>query len=256
MKSKLDLEKVNAAFEQAAVLSTNRDSQRGEFRAQIGLQDLALRMRNEIDVAILNWATVETFNNRFEEFETTLTAIKSWNPAKFAIKALVRDVIAALMRVTDSPGSQNDLETLCRFVDLLTNLDANDIAKSTGANEHIAHDALTYLRARVPRTWGKKQNEICDHELLNLRNVFKPIRDTLIAHSASYSSIDLQADIPKIRHFLLVVTRLCHAACLLCNIDTDDYEVKRNVAMEQATAFWDAVLMGSERSASSRVPLP
>lgn len=245
MSRVLDKEKIQSALDDAAAKSGSRDVQRGDLRVEAGLSDIAVRIRNEIQNAILNWATAEAFNSQIELLQSGLEPKQAWQPAKFAVKALVRDVISALMRVTDSAG---DLETLCRFIRETSNLDAQSLSQRTGASDETVRDALRYLRDRVPPNWSNSDvvAALAHRELHEMRTMFKPIRDGLLAHAKDYSQIDLKNDIPKIRSFLKIVSRLSCATCLIANVPSVDFDESWNASFDEATRFWGIVAAGSK----------
>lgn len=239
----LDIEKVQGALDDAGALSRNLEAQRGALGSGVELAPIALRLRNEMKIAILNWATVEALNYRFEQLEASLGKCEAWQPVRFAVKALVRDVIVALMRVTDGEGQQRHLESLGRFVALLEGQDQR--LKDQATESVWVSDGLKYLRQRVDRVWseGKKPDVATIWEL---RTTFRPIRDSLIAHAKDYSQLDVTRDVPKVREFLGAAYLLTDAACVVCNLESENFDELRNASRQEAERFWDIVLAGSD----------
>ena len=164
----LDIEKVQAALDRAADASLHgdREDRNGKYDGgnRTSARKVALRIRDEIRIAIRNWATVEAYNNQGERLQELLEANNAWRPAHSAVKALVRDVIAALMRLTDGPGIAR--ESLCGLVVLLDNKNATELAQATGANrprhwhirqhrpeERLHHDLWPALRLEFGTPW-------------------------------------------------------------------------------------------------------
>lgn len=210
------------------------------------LSEIGLRLRNEVQTAVLNWATIEAFNNRSELIEQQLREIKAWSPAELAIKALVRDVIITLMRITDPPGDKNDLHTFCMLAKLINGMDAREVAAITGADESDAQSGIKALAAKVPPSWNTDNNQL-DQEVVELRKVFRPIRDALIAHSKSYKAIDVYSSVPQTRQFLKVAAYLSNAASLIIHLPQVDFEAQWQEALSQSTELWTVVLAGSRK---------
>ena len=243
MTKVLDQRKIEAALRIAAAKSGNREIQRGEVRAETRLADIAWRIKVEAATAITNWQTVEAFNNRCEGIDEKLRFDGIWTIAESVVKALVRDVTSALMRITDSPGTKDDLETLCRFVKMLADQDAQLISQRTGAEEELVANSVAFLRARVPFHWSKEAGNpgLTSDELQSARERFKPIRNSINAHAADSSQIDFKRDMPEIRKFLKVVSELADAACAIANIHRIDLNDHTAASLEAATRFWTRV---------------
>ena len=209
--------------------------------------DITMRLRNEVRIATLNWATVEAFNSTFETLRDGLIEWNAWQPAMFGVRSIARDVIMALMRITDGPGQDNDLETVSRLVDAFDGMTAGEIAATTGATEEAITAGLEYLQARVPLGWGKNHVSPGNSELADMRMSFKPIRDNLIAHAKVYSTLDLRRDMPKVRTFLLLISSLSDAACMVCNVPRDDLQERWDTSVAEAKQFWGIVAAASQR---------
>ncbi len=210
--------------------------------------DIAMRMRNELRIATLNWATVESFNNTFGTYRDALIEQDAWQPALFGVRALVRDVIMTLFRVTDAPGEKNDLESICALIEVFNGKSTEEIAASTGADVGSVAAGLEYLRERVPRRWGNEPPpERAD--LADLRLALRPVRDGLIAHAKTYSSLDLRSSVPKTRAFLRVTSELSDAACMICNVPRDDLQERWDNSLKEAERFWALVKAGANSAA-------
>lgn len=217
-------------------------------RSGSGAADIAMRMRNELRIATMNWATVETFNSKFETFRDGLLDQHAWEPALFAVRAIVRDVILTLFRVTDASGANDDLETVCALVGTFNGKSAGEIAASTGADVTDVEAGLRFINERVPRRWGRDEPPPSCRELAELRDSLRPIRDGLIAHAKTYSSLDLRSTVPKTRSFLRVASELSDAACMICNVPRDDLQDGWIQAMAASGSFWDVVKSGANQA--------
>lgn len=245
MNKIIDKSEASASLKHAARLAVFGSSDERSGQSGGGAGNIAMRLRNELRIATLNWATVEAFNTQFERFRDPLIAHDAWQPALFAVRAVVRDVILALMRVTDGPGKENDLETMCSILGMFDGKTPGEIADLTGADQADVLAGLAYLRERVPPKWGKNEPLPSNAELADSRRAFEPIRNSLIAHAKIYSSLDLRRDVPKTRAFLLLVSRLSDAACMICNVPRDDLEKRWKAADTEATRFWEFVAAGA-----------
>ena len=231
MTNLFDLEKVETALSRAAAggAQGGRLAQGGAMA--INARDISIRVRDEVRIAMMNWATVEVFNERREAIQEQLTASEAWQPAKFMIKALVRDVLMALMRITDDSGQ--DRQTLVRLVGSSSNL---DFGGSPTRRQNADH-----LFAYVPPKWKGSREALLKPELYDLRENLRPIRDRLIAHALDYSAIDLTADVPQIRAFLILVGSLSYAACTVFDVETDNLQARWDSALREARSFWAVV---------------
>lgn len=236
MTNLFDLEKVGTALRRAADGGAQGGPLARRGAMEINMRDISSRIRDEIQIAMMNWATVEAFNERSEEIEIRLTAGGAWQPAKFMIKALVRDVLMALMRVTEEAGQ--DRQTLVRVVRWISE---NDLASITSEKENA-----NYLVDYVPPAWKGSRENLQKVELYDLREKFRPIRDQLIAHATDYNDIDLKADVPHIRAFLLLAGSLSYAACAVFDVGTDELQARWDNSLEEARHFW-TIAGGNDR---------
>ena len=242
---------IEASLRRAArtALSGSRVERSG--RSGSGPADIAMRIRNELCIATLNWAMVETFNNRFDAFRDQLIAQDAWDPAVFATRALVRDVIMTLFRVSDDKG--DDRETFVALVAAFNGKSAAEIAMATGADETAVDIGLKFLRERVPRGWGKNEPPPSCTKLRDTRLALRPVRDSLIAHAMNFSSLELRSDVPKTRDFLRLASELSDATCMICNVPRDDLQERWNIALAQSTNFWEIVHKGVVQLMDDRV---
>ena len=238
------------SFKHAARLALSGTREERSGRSGGSPADIAMRLRNELRIATLNWATVEAFNATFEGFRDRLIAEDAWQAPMFGVRAMARDVIMTLMHVTDGPGHDYDRETICRFVGLFNGGTSHEIAEATGASEANVAEGLSYLRARVPALWGKNHPLPGNRELADIRTRFEPIRNRLLAHAQVYSSLDLRRDVPKTREFLRLVSRLSDAACMICNVPRDDLQDRWDGAFAEAERFWKIVAVGVSQPSS------
>lgn len=248
MSKIIDKEQAQASLGRAARLAASGALSGSNGRAEDAIADVARRLRDEMRIAMLNWATVEAFNSRFEGFRDDLKTENAWQPAMFAMRAVARDVLLALMRVTDGPGQDDDCQTLPRIVAMFDGQDAAAIAAATGAEESDVSAGLSYLRERVPRYWGKKEPLPVNRELAELREIFRPIRNRLLAHAQVYSSLDLRRDMHKAGEFLRLTSSLSDAACMICNVPRDDLQERWQNSFEEATHFWEIVAAGAKHT--------
>lgn len=209
--------------------------------------DIALRLRNELRIATLNWSTVEAFNSSFEEFRDQLIEQEAWQPAIFAVRALVRDVVVTLFRITDS--SEKDAQSICALVKALEGRSDSEIEELTGANRDDITAGLAFIQARVPRKWSSNPL-LPDGALAELRTTLRPIRDSLITHAKIYSSLDLRSSVSNTRQFLQLTSELSDAACMVCNVPRDNFQDRWHGALAESHRFWQVVAAGS-KSAST-----
>ncbi|MEQ1650515.1 MAG: hypothetical protein ABL898_18200 [Hyphomicrobiaceae bacterium] len=241
----IDREKLREALELTALASRNPTNQSGEFGNRDELLEVVLRIRSEISVAMLNWATVEAFNNNADALFDGLSRRIAGETARFAIKALVRDVIACLMRISDAPGT--DRQSLCRLAKEFSALSLDALVVRFGGLADDLNAARSLFLASVPVDWTT-QPEPVDGRLRELRTTFRPIRDVLIAHALDYSNLELKRDIPKVREFLKLSASLTDAACIVCNVSRLNLQEHWDGAIAQGTAFWDVFLAVDRKS--------
>ena len=191
----------------------------------VDLVAIATRIRNEVQIALLNWATVEAFNSSSESIEANLKRHGGWEPAKFLVKALVRDVLMTLMRVTDDPDA--DRQTLLMFRKRWENANVGTLPCDIADHQQKVFE-------NVPLAW-KNSTET---ELSKLRGSFRNVRHNLIAHALDFSELDLPDLIPKIRPFLNLVAELVYHAAAMVGIADDDLEDRRKFGLSEAQRFW------------------
>jgi hypothetical protein len=239
----LNQAEIEASLKRAARLGVSGTPKERSGQSGGSPADIAMRLRDELRIAMMNWATVEAFNNSFEMFRDTLISHAAWQPPMFAVRAVVRDVILTLMRVTDPP--QEELQTISRILGLFDGKTTLEISNTTGADEVAIQNGLEFLHARVPLSWGKNQPLPTNGELVEARTIFEPIRNSLIAHAKIYSSLDLRRDVKRTREFLILVSKLSEAACMICNVPRDDPQERWDSALREAQAFWQIVAEGA-----------
>ena len=237
---------LQGSFKQVARLAVSGTPEQRSGQSGGSHADIAMRLRNELRIATLNWATVEAFHATFEVYRDQLIAHTAWQPPMFAVRAVVRDVIVTLMRVTDGPGQKDDLETISRILKSFDGMKLGEIVEATGASEGDVAAGLEFLRERVPSVWGRNQPLPSNLELADMRAAFEPIRNNLIAHAKVYSSLDLRRNVKMTRDFLLLVSKLSDAVCMLCNVPRDDLEERWDASFAEAIHFWNVVAAGSE----------
>lgn len=242
MNEIIDPEKMKTALKRAADAAVHGGSEDRRGQMSTSLREIAERIRNEVNIATINWCTVEALNNDIERIEARLTKSGGWQAAIFASRALVRDVIASLMRVTDGKGDKGDLHNLCGFIARLEGRDFEEIASATGATVAHVELGLAYLRDRVPRDWAERTPRPSNDELARLRDVFWPIRNALLAHATDYTQLDLKKDMPKMREFLRVSSSLADAACLVANVQRAELQERWNDYLREGRVFWGAVM--------------
>ena len=247
MNKIIDKAEVDASLKRAAKLAVSGTIEERSGQAGASVSNIAMRLRNELRIATMNWATVEAFNTEFEQFRDPLVALNAWQPALFTTRAVARDVIMTLMRVTDGPGTAGDLETLSRILGLFDGKTPSEIAESTGAREISVKAGLKFLQERVPLSWGKNQSMPSNPELVVARKALEPIRNSLVAHAKNYSSLDLRRDVPRTRAFLMLVSRLSDAVCMICNVPRDNQQEYWDTAYAEATRFWKIEATGASQ---------
>ncbi len=238
---------IRVALDRAARDAKSQSSEKRSGKLDVGSGAVAIRLRDEMRIATLNWATVEAFNNHFESFRDELHERGAWQPPMFAMRAVVRDVIMALMRLTEPAGAKGERQTLLVLAADLFARDPKHLCEEFGTTEHEVEASLDLLRQHLPAdgNWPKASDS---YQLSTLRTTFRPIRNSLIAHAAIYSSLDLRNDVPKVREFLQVVSMLTDQLCKVCNVETDDPSELWDAALGEAEMFWGIVRNGAARS--------
>ena len=195
------------------------------------LVEIATRIRNEVQIAMQNWATVEAFNNSQDKIEVALTEAGGWAPAILLVRALARDVLMTLMRITDDP--HKDRQTLLRFRKLWE--DTNNVSLSDCITVH-----RKALFDNVPRKWTDEKS--LKTQLGELRTNFKDVRDNLIAHALPYSTLNLKNDVVKIRPFLLLISGLSNHAAMMAGFKEDDLQLRWDRSLDESRRFWATIV--------------
>ncbi len=248
MSKIIDKRDIQESLDRAAWLSVHGSPEDKQGRSGGSVADTAMRLRNEMRIVTANWAMVEAFNAKFEAFRDDLVVHAAWQAAKFSVRAVARDTIMTLMRLTDGSGSKHELQTFSAIVGAFDGKTPLEIVRATGATEAGVQYGLAFLRERVPMRWGKNEDVPSNRELTDIRETLRPIRDRLIAHAMVHTSIDLRRDMPQVRAFLRITAELSDAVCLVCNVPRDDLQARWDAAFDEATRFWEIVAAGSRNS--------
>lgn len=204
-------------------------------------RSIAVRIRNELRIATLNWAFVEALNNRGEAILEDLERTGGGGESlRFVGPAIVRDVISTLMRVTDAVNG--DRQTICRISELLK----GPACRPTDADLkcHIDH-----IEKLVTPTWNPCPG---DSRLFDLRESLREIRNALISHARPFGHIDLKKDTLKVRDMLRVVSELEASACSLFLPPADNLEERWNKAFADASALVAVIERGLPHPAPAR----
>lgn len=244
----MELAQITAALDRAAAVATTGNSDDRSGKANMSVASVALRLRNEMRIVTLNWANVQALNNKIEGLREPLLRAEAWEPVVYSSRALLRDVVMTLMRLSDgNTGNSNDndnsRQSLCRLMYLFESKSDNEISDETGADRQVVENGMKFLRARVPARWSSDVR-LVDDELRCLRANFKPVRDSLIAHALDHGSLDLRFTLNSTNEFFNLVSRLVDAACMVCNVERDDLDERWEEAMRLASNYWRVVAAG------------
>ena len=84
MNEIIDPEKMKTALKRAADAAVHGGSEDRRGQMSTSLREIAERIRNEVNIATINWCTVEALNNDIERIEARLTKSGGWQAAIFA----------------------------------------------------------------------------------------------------------------------------------------------------------------------------
>jgi hypothetical protein len=216
-------------------------------------QLIVARIHHEAKTATRSWTLIEAFNGRDIQHRANL---HSWvprsglsQPVTSILKALARDTLSALLRVTDSPGAQNDTQTFSALVRIIATPgmlhEVDRVARNApdflqDANARAALEGAERLARLVPKDWKEVPQ---DRILYDLRVRLKPVRDALLSHALDYSEIQ-QATFAETRQLLQTVNELQASVSNTFGCSTESLQMRWDNALRDAHRFWDAMERG------------
>ncbi len=179
---------------------------------------------------MLNWATVEAYNNSIERINATLHNVGGSEAAIFLVRALVRDVLMTLLRITDDPGK--DRQTILTFRKEWENATFDLLPEDIAEHKRK-------LFENVPLKWTKGENP--KTELWELRDKLRHVRNALIAHALDFSKIGFSHLGKDVRELLTLLAGLSNHTAAMADLDDDNLEERWKINLGDATSFWDRI---------------
>jgi hypothetical protein len=221
------------------------------------------RVVDEVRSATRIWAIVEAFYGRDEEhrhkLHRSIELLGLGSTAATLLKALHRDTLSGLLRISDPPGNRNRRQTLCRLSELLEEkallIDLGECAKQWDTDEfsewsqqnaELAMQNISFIKSLVPTDWISTAP--LDARLQTFRISFRDLRNSILAHAQNYEEVK-HPTFGQTRDFLKLLGELQAACSLVFLGSSTDLQERWDGYLREANEFWD-LLNPSDVSAS------
>lgn len=235
----------------------------GRNQLYSGLEEckaITKRIENEVRSATRNWAIVEAFYGRDEKHRQRLhqhIEVSGLGSTVGALlKALHRDTLAGLLRISDPPGNQNQRQTLCRLSSLLAeNAVLSDLRESSRRsrtefsewdrqNADFEMQNIRFIKSLVLADWTSATP--VDARLQIFRTSLRDVRNSILAHAQHYEEVK-QPSFGETRDFLKLSGELQAACSLVFFSSSTDLQERWDSYLREANEFWDHLALAMAR---------
>lgn len=208
---------------------------------------IASRLRDELRSLTTIWTLVEAFNGRNEDhrlkLHSVITQLGLSATAEALLKALTRDVLSALFRITDAAGPDRERQSFCLLRQIIEKREIASTLEADALSWHGSDDNpkkvrenIEYIKRQIPRDW--KNSTPQGGKVLQLRERLRPLRDALLAHAMSYDTLQ-QPTFGEIRCFVKIASELQAASSLAILGEAEDLQDRWEGRLREANDFWD-----------------